>query len=243
MQSTEPEIWKPVVGYEGLYEVSDQGRVRSLDRVASDGRRLRGALKRLRNVDGAQKVTLSRDGLKRVFDTRRLVADAFGDGAGVSEWLPVPGTRGLYEVSDSGLIRSRPRRGSLGGLSKPQPTPSGHLSVSITVGGPSRMRMVHRLVALAFLGEAPAGTEVLHINGDPADNRIENLRYGTRSENVMDQVKHGVHNNASKTHCKWGHDFTPENTKMKSGGGRVCRTCNEQWQADYQARRSAQVAV
>ena len=32
MQSTDPEIWRPVVGYEGLYEVSDQGRVRSLDR-------------------------------------------------------------------------------------------------------------------------------------------------------------------------------------------------------------------
>jgi hypothetical protein len=32
------EVWKPVVGYEGLYEVSDQGRVRSLSRWSCEGR-------------------------------------------------------------------------------------------------------------------------------------------------------------------------------------------------------------
>ena len=31
-----PEIWKPVVGYEGLYEVSNLGNVRSLDRIVDD---------------------------------------------------------------------------------------------------------------------------------------------------------------------------------------------------------------
>ena len=40
MQSIEE--WRPVSGYEGAYEVSDQGRVRSVDRVDSAGRRLRG---------------------------------------------------------------------------------------------------------------------------------------------------------------------------------------------------------
>ena len=36
------EIWKPVVGYEGLYEVSSYGRVRSLDKISADGRRIKG---------------------------------------------------------------------------------------------------------------------------------------------------------------------------------------------------------
>ena len=30
--------WRPILGFEGFYEVSDQGRVRSLDRILSDGR-------------------------------------------------------------------------------------------------------------------------------------------------------------------------------------------------------------
>lgn len=37
MQSTDSELWKPVVGYEGYYEVSDHGRVRSLDRMDRRG--------------------------------------------------------------------------------------------------------------------------------------------------------------------------------------------------------------
>ena len=38
------EIWKPVVGYEGLYEVSSYGRVRSLDKISADGRRIKGKI-------------------------------------------------------------------------------------------------------------------------------------------------------------------------------------------------------
>lgn len=37
MQSTDPEIWRPVVGYEGLYEVSDHGRIRSMPRIDPRG--------------------------------------------------------------------------------------------------------------------------------------------------------------------------------------------------------------
>lgn len=42
MQSTEQ--WLPVVGYEGYYEVSDHGRVRSIDRRVADGRTFRGRM-------------------------------------------------------------------------------------------------------------------------------------------------------------------------------------------------------
>lgn len=43
---------------------------------------------------------------------------------------------------------------------------------------------VHVLVARAFHGPKPIGMEVLHLNHDPADNRPQNLVYGTRSENM-----------------------------------------------------------
>ena len=47
------------------------------------------------------------------------------------------------------------------------------------------------MVALAFIGEVPEGMEVLHINGNPTDNRPENLRYGTQSENILDVYYQG----------------------------------------------------
>ncbi|MBC8726059.1 hypothetical protein F6X37_32345 [Paraburkholderia sp. 31.1] len=82
MQSTEPEIWKPVVGYEGYYEVSDQGRVRSLSRVVirANGTRLtmHGRVLALPLTQrGYPSVVLSVDGAKYPRVVHQLVLEAF----------------------------------------------------------------------------------------------------------------------------------------------------------------------
>ncbi|MGV5046894.1 HNH endonuclease [Rhodococcus pyridinivorans] len=69
----------------------------------------------------------------------------------------------------------------------------------------------------------------MHINGNHADNKLENLRWGSRRDNVLDMVTHGVHNHARKTHCKNGHPFDAENTYIApSTGQRCCRTCRSE---------------
>ena len=118
------EVWKAIPGYEGRYEVSDQGRVRSLDRIV----------------------------------------ECFG---------PV---KGRYLSKRSGRVL------------RPGPSNFGHLSVVL---GKNNTQFVHKLVLLAFVGPAPNKHECRHLNGDPADNRLENLCWGTRHENIMDSVRHG----------------------------------------------------
>jgi hypothetical protein len=54
--------------------------------------------------------------------------------------------------------------------------------------------LVHRLVLEAFVGPCPPGMECCHNNGDPSDNRLENLRWDTHSGNTMDSLSHGTHN-------------------------------------------------
>lgn len=76
-----------------------------------------------------------------------------------------------------------------GKLLAPGRMPSGHLSVSL---GRRNSQCVHKLVLTAFVGPAPDGCECLHINGDPSDNRLQNLRWGTRSENIKDKTRHGL---------------------------------------------------
>lgn len=75
------ELWRPVLGYEGLYEVSDHGRVRSLDRItrtkAGHNARFRGQLLTLNQTQGKLWVGLSRGDKQSTRAVHRLVLDAF----------------------------------------------------------------------------------------------------------------------------------------------------------------------
>lgn len=86
-------------------------------------------------------------------------------------------------------------------------------------------KKVHSLVAEHFVGARPEGTDIRHLDGDKLNNAATNLAYGSRSENNLDQVMHGTHPEASKTHCKRGHEFTPDNTRIETTGARRCLTC------------------
>lgn len=148
-------------------------------------------------------------------------------------WRPVVGDEQRYDVSNLGHVRSR----RTGQVLRPVRQPSGHLRIS--TWGPGRTRRnysVHRLVLEAFVGACPPGFECCHGDGDPANNALTNLRWDTRSSNVLDKVRHGAHNNASKTHCARGHEFTTDNTyrpKTRGAALRQCRTCHR----DNAARR------
>lgn len=101
------------------------------------------------------------------------------------QWRPVPGYEGLYEVSDLGRVRSR--RKTL----KPTRQPHGYYTVSLHLRGEQRKAYVHRLVAVAFLGETEG--DVRHHNHNRADNRLANLSWGSRRENITDSVRDRRH--------------------------------------------------
>lgn len=147
-------------------------------------------------------------------------------------WKPVAGWENFYEVSDRGHVRSVDRvtkQGdhfvSLRGVDRCLTThKSGHRTVSLRRPGIQKTFYVHRLVLEAFVGPCPEGMEACHGNGDPGDNRIENLRWDTRFANVHDMLGHGNHHNIAKTHCKRNHPLSGENLRME-GGRRRCRAC------------------
>jgi hypothetical protein len=72
------------------------------------------------------------------------------------------------------------------------PTLRGYLSLTIYKNGERITRSVHRLVAEAFLGGPHPGFDVNHIDGDKTNNRIENLEWCTREENVQHAVRTGL---------------------------------------------------
>lgn len=72
------EIWKDIEDYEGLYEVSSMGRIRSLDKFDSIGRYVKGKiLQSILVKNGYMHITLCKGGEKHSFSIHRLVAEAF----------------------------------------------------------------------------------------------------------------------------------------------------------------------
>lgn len=104
-----------------------------------------------------------------------------------------------YTVSNLGRVKrlTPDRRGRHEGRLKAQtPTVGGYLRVGLVHPGERKVhqRLVHRLVAAAFLGELPVpDAHVCHQDGDPTNNALSNLRYDTPKGNHRDRIRHGTH--------------------------------------------------
>jgi predicted XRE-type DNA-binding protein len=107
------------------------------------------------------------------------------------EWRIIPESKGWYEISNLGRVRSwfRNKWGRLSSprIKKPSRNKQGHLWITIrTEQGKPKKHYIHSLVIHAFLRES--NLEVNHINSDPSDNRLCNLEYVTRQENITHAV-------------------------------------------------------
>ena len=71
------EIWKPIKGYKGFYEVSNKGRVRSVERRDARGQLRKSKIMSVKKIKNAKKVTFFRDGKSKTFTLKKLVAEAF----------------------------------------------------------------------------------------------------------------------------------------------------------------------
>ena len=159
-------------------------------------------------------------------------------------WKAVPGYEGSYEVSDLGRVRGVDRLDTIGRrrpgkVLSPRKAKSGHLFVALRIDDTRTTWGVHALVLETFVGPRPSGMEACHWNDIPADNRLVNLRWGTRSENVLDCVRNGNHNMANKTHCPQGHEYTPENTYLYPEQRRACRECRRIYRETHADERRA----
>ena len=110
-------------------------------------------------------------------------------------WKPVVGFEDRYEVSDSGEVRAIDRPGIRGNrgpkVLRQRTHEDGYKIVGLWRDYKKTLRKVHQLVLEAFIGPRPIGMISCHNNGVPHDNKIENLRWDTPSENMLDRTRHG----------------------------------------------------
>lgn len=150
----------------------------------------------------------------------------------------VVGYGGEYEVSNWGQVRSVERTVfQKGGVWRYQSyvlsqdvNKRGYHRVVLSKGNRRRTANVHRLMAEAFLPNPENLPMVRHLDDNKSHNVIDNLAWGTNSDNQKDSIRNGTHWGSSKTHCPQGHPYDEENTYIFTRGngttGRKCRMCH-----------------
>lgn len=92
-------------------------------------------------------------------------------------------------------------------------TKGGYLSVHLGVNKKKFNFLVHYLILKTFISERPEGYECCHNNGNPADNRLQNLRWDTHFNNNQDRKKHGNYPSGEK-HPNYGKKM-PDDLKAR----------------------------
>lgn len=117
-------------------------------------------------------------------------------------WKPIIGYENYYEVSNSGLIKSLPRTYSSkdgiifrrsGRIMKTRPDSNGkYILVTLRVNNIIKTKLLHRIVAEAFIPNLQNKKFINHIDGNPQNNNSYNLEWCTRSENMLHAYKLGL---------------------------------------------------
>lgn len=203
------EQWRDIPEWEGLYAVFDWGRVRGprglLSPTNGHGRE---PYLQAKLCDGPRKqsacvfrlvlglfVGPQPDGtickhLNGDTTDNRLANLAYIDPVEAvklpgESWAPVPDFLG-YHVSDLGRFMTK-----RGLFEREGPSGHGYMDVKMMMGtGKKRTRCLHILVASAFLGPRPPGYVVDHIDRDKLNNRADNLRYVTQTENMRNTERY-----------------------------------------------------
>lgn len=113
-------------------------------------------------------------------------------------WRDIAGYEGLYQVSNYGRIKSLERLEKTVGAVRQRRRRErilketniyGYRNVCLANNGYKRTVRVHRIVAKTFIPNPDGKLEVNHIDGNKANNRVDNLEWCTRKENSLHSVK------------------------------------------------------
>jgi len=127
-----------------------------------------------------------------------------------------------YAITRDGRIWSRPRRGTIktGKWLKPYVRKTGYSAFQLQKDGKDVCRLLHRLLLETYVGPCPDGMQCRHLDGNPRNNNLDNLCWGTPRENTQDSIRHGTfmagrpcRNGGCKGEQQWNSKLTRQDVR------------------------------
>lgn len=142
-----------------------------------------------------------------------------------------------YGVSDTGEVFSFRSNVFL----KQHKSKEGYMRVGLSKHGKSKLFLVHRLVAAAFVHNQQNKPQVNHIDNNRINNISSNLEWVTNKENNIHMMKQGRHHKTycrtEKEYCRSGlHRMSEDNSAIYSNGNRQCKACKKKYRAEQRER-------
>jgi hypothetical protein len=175
---------------------------------------------------------------------------------GAEEWRPIPGWECAYEVSSHGRVRSLARIVIVRGRSDGQTSKQVRgriLKASLSDGRPvvnlrsddmRRHALVHHLVLEAFVGPRPDGQECRHLDDNRQHNKLSNLEWGTRLENMDDRRRNSLRKRGARGEANNAAKLTEEDVllirRLRAGGlsyEKIGRQVGVSWQTVSRAAK------
>ena len=108
-------------------------------------------------------------------------------------WKPIEGTDGRYEVSNTGMVRSKGTHVNKGIHElKAKTNKYGYKEVTLYLDGKKKSKTIHRLVAITYIPNPENAPQVNHIDGDKTNNDVTNLEWCTSSDNIKHAFRTGL---------------------------------------------------
>jgi len=166
---SDESVWKIIPEYEGLYEINQDGIVRKI------------TTKRILSLKKNQ-YGLYKNSKQKYYTKSDLLYKTFGDET-IKDFVEIPGFQN-YRINKNGEIYSLYKHI----IMKPRSDINGYMVIHLTQDKKVFTKKIHRLLGLIFIPNPENKPEIDHIDRNPTNNSLENLRWVSCVENCLNKV-------------------------------------------------------